>query len=71
LIFDIITHDSLIDNLSNGYDRTLCISDELDDIFNASRGKWIGRMEYSSFKELYVNEKFSGYRLTYNITNFN
>lgn len=71
LILDVICHDTLIDNLDNGNDRMLCILDELDDIFNDSKGLWVGRMSFDSCKELYVNESFSGYRLIYNITDFN
>jgi hypothetical protein len=70
IIFDVICHENLIENLSNGDNRIFTIIDYIDDLFNGSRGQFIGRAEYDSCRELYINENYFGYRLCYNVYDF-
>jgi hypothetical protein len=69
IIFDIICQNDLIDNLNTGEDRALCILDEIDNMLDDSRSEfWIGKIGYQNFNEIFISEKFSGYRLTYKVT---
>lgn len=69
IIFEIVCHNDLIDNLDDGSDRALTILDGIDDMLNDSRSKyWVGTIMYQSFNEIFVNDKFSGYRLIYKVT---
>jgi len=69
IIFDIICHNELIDNLDSGEDRALCILDEIDSLLDDTRSEfWLGKIQYQNFREIYVGDKFSGYTLSYNVT---
>jgi hypothetical protein len=67
--FLIICHNNLIDNLDTGEDRGLCILDEIDFLLDDSRSEfWIGKIQYQNFREILVNDSFSGYVLSYKVT---
>ena len=69
VVMDVICHNSLVDNLSDGSDRSLVIMDYLDEMFDDAHSQyWMGGMQYVPFRELGIDSNYSGYRLCYKVT---
>jgi len=67
--FVIVCHKDLwrINNML----RPFAIMKEIDTLFNAKKVIGIGKMEFSGGSLAWVNEKYSGYRISYKVYDFN
>ena len=68
--FHIFTHIDL-QKMVTGDSRTDYIQSEVDKLFNRNENFGIGLLELKANNELYVNEKYMGSTLWYEVTNFN
>ena len=67
--FVIVCHSSLW--RISGMLRPFAIMKEIDTLFNSKNVIGIGKMEFSSGNLAWVNEKYSGYRVSYKVYDFN
>jgi len=67
--FVIVCHSSLW--RINDMLRPFAIMKEIDTLFNSKNVIGIGKMEFSSGNLAWVNEKYSGYRVSYKVYDFN
>lgn len=66
----IVTHIDLV-KTNYGALRYDFIANEIDELFNQSRGFGIGQLEFSGMDDLYVNKKFIGMSISYRPVDFN
>ena len=69
LTFIILCH-SLLWRM-DGILRPFAIMKEIDTLFNYTNGIGIGKMQFVSGNLMWVNENYSGYRVSYKIYDFN
>ena len=69
LTFIVICHNSLwrIDGML----RPFAIMKEIDTLFNSTNGVGVGKMKFTAGSLLYANANYSGYRISYQIYDFN
>ena len=69
LTFIVLCHNSIwrIDGML----RPFAILSKIDELFNQQYGYGLGKMEFSHGNLLWANAQYSGYRVTYNLCDFN
>jgi hypothetical protein len=71
IVFDIISHLDLWVLKDTGMIRPLSILHEIDETFNNKRVVGVKKLLFYQGKYMYVNEKYAGYKISYEISNGN
>jgi hypothetical protein len=71
LKFVVMSHHDSWMNMETGDLRPDFICEKIDEMFNSENGFGIGKILFESRREIYPSDKFAGYIMTYNITEFN
>lgn len=67
--FTILCHNSLW-KVDGGF-RPFFIAEEIENLFNDQRVIGIGTMRFDKFRQVWASKDYSGYQLSYKITDFN
>lgn len=70
ICFDVITHIDKWRMIGHGL-RPYQIMGEIDELFNNQRVMGFGKIQFYKSNYIYVNEKFSGYRMRYKSSDLN
>ena len=70
IIFYIFTHQDLM-RTNYGVLRTDYILNRVDELFNGSRDFGIGKLNFSGFDELDINDSYTGVWVAYDVFSFN
>lgn len=73
LVFYIIVHEDLMKMplKARNVVRTDFLAHRIDDIFNKSRGKWIGKLQFGGMKTVELPGNWEGLAIYYNTIDFN
>ncbi len=71
LVFNIYCHIDLWQMTGTGKLRPYAIMEEIDKLLNDQRVIGLGKMQFSRSRFIAANEKYMGYRLEYNVLDFN
>lgn len=68
--FNVFSHQDLL-RTDHGFVRTDFIIGKIDELVNSTRGLGIGKVEFDSMDELYVNNDYLGMHIAYRLYEWN